>query len=238
MVLNYVSRAADAAHGVLRPDQRLDFARRLRARIEAERRGSQDARDVAKVLTRFGDPVALVQREARRLAAPPTPPAADPPADPPGEPAPRTPAGPRPTLRLPAVRPGSRRAAAGRGGAGGVVRGQPRDVAALVVLALAALLVPVGLPAVAIFQVPVLVWAAGAAAVLFSDTWTVGDKLAGAGTPLFGYTVGGVLVGGLQAAEPGLEAFVARFFEVSGVMFMIGTALGVAWLAYRLLDVS
>ncbi|MER6575668.1 hypothetical protein [Nonomuraea sp. NPDC001023] len=212
MVLNYVSRAADAAHGVLRPDQRLDFARRLRARIEAERRGSQDARDVAKVLTRFGDPVALVQREARRLAAPPTPPAAAPPADPP------------PT--------------AGRRGAGGVVRGQPRDVAALVVLAVAALLVPVGLPAVAIFQVPVLVWAAGAAAVLFSDTWTVGDKLAGAGAPLFGYTAGGVLVGGLQAAEPGLEAFVARFFEVSGVMFMIGTALGVAWLAYRLLDVS
>ncbi|YCK34035.1 hypothetical protein ACNF49_08060 [Actinomadura sp. ATCC 39365] len=196
MVLNYVSRAADAAHGVLRPDQRLDFARRLRARIEAERRGSQDARDVAKVLTRFGDPAALVEREARRLAHPP--------ADP----------------------------------AGSVLRGRPRDVAAVVVLALAALLVPVGLPAVAIFQVPVLVWAAGAVAVLFSDTWTLGDKLAGAGAPLFGYTVGGVLVGGLQVAEPGLEAFVARFFEVSGVMFMIGTALGVVWLAYRLLDVS
>ncbi|MEU1388741.1 MULTISPECIES: hypothetical protein [unclassified Nonomuraea] len=102
MVLNYVSRAADAAHGVLRPDQRLDFARRLRARIEAERRGSQDARDVAKVLTRFGDPVALVEREARRLAH-----------------------------------------------------------VAVVVPALAAPLAPVGLPAVAIFQVPVLVWASG-----------------------------------------------------------------------------
>ncbi|MEU8325061.1 hypothetical protein AB0C33_42425 [Nonomuraea sp. NPDC048881] len=74
--------------------------------------------------------------------------------------------------------------------------------------------------------------------MLFSDTWTAGDKLAGAGAPLFGYTVGGVLVGGFQAAEPGPAAFVVRFFEVSGVMFMIGTALGVAWLAYRLLDVS
>ncbi|MFI7109845.1 hypothetical protein ACIBK9_26295 [Nonomuraea sp. NPDC050227] len=208
MVLNYVSRAADAAHGVLRPDQRLDFARRLRARIEAERRGSQDARDVAKVLTRFGDPVALVEREARRLANPAAAPTVGPSAD-------------RPTELT-----------------GSVVRGRPRDLAALVVLALAALLVPVGLPAVAIFQVPVLVWAAGAAAVLFSDTWTAGDKLAGAGAPLFGYTVGGVLVGGFQAAEPGPAAFVARFFEVSGVMFMIGTALGVAWLAYRLLDVS
>ncbi|MGW2215471.1 hypothetical protein ACWCSD_10830 [Nonomuraea sp. NPDC001684] len=258
MVLNYVSRAADAAHGVLRADQRLDFARRLRARIEAERRGSQDARDVAKVLTRFGDPVALVEREARRLADPaaaPTDPAIGPPAGPPadqladqpagrrGESAPRASAGPRPTLRLPAVRPGTGRAATGpaatgRRGVGSVVRGRPRDLAALVVLALAALLVPVGLPAVAIFQVPVLVWAAGAAAVLFSDTWTAGDKLAGAGAPLFGYTVGGVLVGGFQAAEPGPAAFVARFFEVSGVMFMIGTALGVAWLAYRLLDVS
>ncbi|MEV3984931.1 hypothetical protein [Nonomuraea sp. NPDC049758] len=238
MVLNYVSRAADAAHGVLRPDQRLDFARRLRARIEAERRGSQDARDVAKVLTRFGDPVALVEREARRLAVPPAAPAVEPPMGPPAELASQTPAGPRPTLRLPAVRPATGPAVTGRRGAGSVVRGRPRDLAALVVLALAALLVPVGLPAVAIFQVPVLVWAAGAAAVLFSDTWTAGDKLAGAGAPLLGYTAGGVLVGGFQAAEPGPAAFVARFFEVSGVMFMIGTALGVAWLAYRLLDVS
>ncbi|MFI7467009.1 hypothetical protein [Nonomuraea sp. NPDC049646] len=243
MVLNYVSRAADAAHGVLRPDQRLDFARRLRARIEAERRGSQDARDVAKVLTRFGDPVALVQREARRLATPPAPPTAALPATLPAAP-PAAPPAPR-TADLPVTSPAPPTAdlsatppAAGRRRAGSVVRGQPRDIAALVVLALAALLVPVGLPAVAIFQVPVLVWAAGAAVVLFSDTWTAGDKLAGAGAPLFGYTVGGVLVGGLQAAGPGLAAFVARFFEVSGVMFMIGTALGVAWLAYRLLDLS
>ncbi|MEU5861801.1 hypothetical protein ABZ815_11545 [Nonomuraea sp. NPDC047529] len=225
MVLNYVSKAADAAHGVLRPDQRLDFARRLRADIEAERRGSPNARDVAKVLARFGDPAALAEREAHRLARPPAAPATG---------SPRTPAGARSTLRLPAVTAATGPVAA----RGRALRERPRDVAAIVMLVLAASLVPFGLPAVAIFQVPVLVWAAGAAAVLFSDTWTVGDKLAGAGAPLFGYTVGGVLVAGLQVAEPDLEAFVARFFEVSGVMFMIGTALGAAWLGYRLLDVS
>ncbi|MGW4793688.1 hypothetical protein ACWEPC_14935, partial [Nonomuraea sp. NPDC004297] len=77
LVLNYVSKAADAAHGVLRADQRLDFAGRLRARVEAERRGSQDAREVAKVLARFGDPVELVEREARRLAGQGVPTARD-----------------------------------------------------------------------------------------------------------------------------------------------------------------
>ncbi|MER6512479.1 hypothetical protein ABT158_37105 [Nonomuraea sp. NPDC001636] len=45
MVLNYVSRAADAA----------------------ERRGSQDARDVAKVPTRFGAAVRLHGRRHRLL---------------------------------------------------------------------------------------------------------------------------------------------------------------------------
>ncbi|MFC7102558.1 hypothetical protein ACFQQB_20145 [Nonomuraea rubra] len=75
-MLNYVSKAADAAHGVLRADQRLDFAKRLRARIEVERHGSQSAREVAKVLARFGDPAALVEREARRLAEQGSPPSA------------------------------------------------------------------------------------------------------------------------------------------------------------------
>src|SRR5690606_39490419 len=56
MILNYVSKAADAAHGVLSPEQRADFARRLRARIEAERRAGDGAGDVARLLARFGDP--------------------------------------------------------------------------------------------------------------------------------------------------------------------------------------
>ncbi|NUR87336.1 MAG: hypothetical protein HOY71_24910, partial [Nonomuraea sp.] len=119
-----------------------------------------------------------------------------------------------------------------------ILKEHPRDIAAIALLVLAALLVPFGLPAVAIFQVPVLVWAAGAVAVLFSETWTPRDKLLGIGAPLLGYTVGGVLVGGFRVAEAGVQAFVTQFFDVSGVMFMIGTGLGVVWLAYRLLDLS
>ncbi|WP_433515009.1 hypothetical protein ACQP2T_04990 [Nonomuraea sp. CA-143628] len=296
LILNYVSAAADAAHGVLRSDQRLDFAKRLRARIEVERQGSQNPRQVVKVLARFGDPVTLVEREARRLAE----------AGPDG--APGAPAGTRPGT-APTAAPGAARGTvtpgavakaervAGAGGAtpsfpkivddvapagaplgrrlaedhlaprplrglpfarlrqaamssanpmatrgrdaGTIVKEYPRETAAMVVLVLAALLVPVGLPAVAIFQVPVLVWALGASLVAFSEGWVPRDRLIGIGAPLVGYTVGGGLIGGLRVgAEPGVQAFVVQFFDVSGVMFMIGTALGVGWLAYRLVEVN
>ncbi|MCK2213567.1 hypothetical protein MF672_007135 [Actinomadura sp. ATCC 31491] len=281
LVLNYVSKAADAAHGVLRSDQRLDFARRLRARIEAERGGSQSPREVAKLLARFGDPVALVEREARRLAAaapgtaPGTAPAVG--AAPAVRVAPAAGDGlaPGDTRRFPAIvddpgfspavqpvrRPARHRQnrPAGRGlpfaglrraamssanpmATGGrdartVLKEHPRDVGALAVLVVAALLVPFGLPALAIFPVPLVVWAAGAAIVLLSESWEVRDRFLGAGAPLLGYAVGGVLVGGLRVgAEPGLDAFMTQFWAVSGTMFMIGTGLGVLWLGYRLLD--
>ncbi|MEU6780176.1 hypothetical protein ABZ912_13325 [Nonomuraea angiospora] len=298
LVLNYVSKAADAAHGVLRADQRLDFAKRLRARIEEERRGSQNAREVSKVLARFGDPVALVEREARRLAEAgvptmraeagvPTMRAAEegPPAQPSGAQSTARPSGARSTvrpswdesstLRFPAIvddadaPPGVRtyrRVATeslgrGRGlpfaglrrmamssanpmATGGrdartLVKEHPRDAAAMVVLVVAALLLPFDLPPLAIFEIPVVVWAAGAVLVLFSESWSLRDKLLGIGAPLLGYSAGGVLVGGLRVgSEPGLQAFFAQFYSVSGTMFMIGTGLGVVWLAYRLLDVS
>lgn len=48
-----------------------------------------------------------------------------------------------------------------------------------------------------------------------------------------------MLIGGLRVgSEPGLNAFLTQFWAVSGTMFMIGTGIGVVWLAYRLLDVS
>jgi len=48
-----------------------------------------------------------------------------------------------------------------------------------------------------------------------------------------------VVIGGLRVgAEAGWDAFLTEFWSVSGVMFMLGTGLGVVWLAYRLLDVS
>jgi hypothetical protein len=286
LVLNYVSRAADAAHGVLRADQRLDFAKRLRARIETERRGSQNAREVSRVLARFGDPVALVEREARRLAeaaadarrdsaaANPDPAAASDGGSQ-GTGQPRGTGRTGATLRFPAVvddrdgppgvqahrriaqerlsRPqgrslpfaGLRRAAmssanpmaTGGRDARTIVKEHPRETAAMVILVVAALLVPFGLPPLAIFEIPVVVWAAGGVLVLLSDGWNVRDKLVGAGAPLLGYSVGGVLIGGLRVgSEPGVQAFFTQFFDVSGTMFMIGTGLGVVWLAYRLLD--
>ncbi|MFG1948903.1 hypothetical protein [Nonomuraea sp. NPDC048826] len=297
LIFNYVSKAADAAHGVLRPDQRLDFTRRLRARIEQERQGSQSAKDVTRLLARFGDPVLLVEREVRRLAqaaapAPspsPSPASASPestlvgdgPLNGPepvvrpvnaSEPVVRPAAGEEPTAAYPRIRDdvppgvarsrrlaeqrlarqerglplaGLRRAAMsvanpmvteGRD-ARTMVKEHPREAAALVVLVMAALLVPFGLPPVAIFQVPVIAWAVGAVMVMFSDTWALRERLIGAGAPLVGYTAGGLIVGGFRVGgEPGLQRFVIEFFNASGVMFMIGTGVGVAWLAYRLLD--
>jgi hypothetical protein len=295
LILNYVSAAADAAHGVLKSDQRLDFAKRLRARIEVERQGSQNPRQVVKVLARFGDPVALVEREARRLAETAQDAASGVPPGTPSGTAPRVaPGAARGTVTPGAVAKAER--VAGAGGAtpffpkivddaapppgarlgrrlaedrlagrpvrglpfarlrqtamssanpmatGGrdattIVKEYPRETAAMAILVLAALLIPFGLPAVAIFRVPVLVWAFGALLVAFSEGWVPRDRLLGVGAPLLGYTLGGTLVGGLRVgAEPGVQAFVVQFFDVSGVMFMIGTGLGVAWLAYRLLS--
>ncbi|NUR86440.1 MAG: hypothetical protein HOY71_20335 [Nonomuraea sp.] len=121
-----------------------------------------------------------------------------------------------------------------------LVRENRREVFALVVLVFGALLIPFDLPAVAIFRPPVLVWALGSVIVLASSsTWALRDRLIGICAPILGYTVGGVLVGGLRAGgQPGLQAFFVQFYDISGVMFMIGTGLGVVWLAYRLWDVS
>ncbi|MGA4993639.1 hypothetical protein [Nonomuraea bangladeshensis] len=282
LVLNYVSRAADAAHGVLRSEQRLDFARRLRARIEAEVGGSENPRAVAKVLDRFGDPAALVEREAHRLATTETATGPGPgsgPATgaglasgPAATGAPGTGLGPGGTRRFPAIRDdtlhaphragqqrGSRSTGLGLPFAGlrrvamstanpmatggrdarTVVKEHPREIGALVILVAAALLVPFGLPSLAIFPVPLVVWAAGTAVVLLSESWEARDRFLGAGAPLLGYAVGGVLVGGLRVgAEPGFDTFMAEFWAVSGTMFMIGTGLGVVWLAYRLLDLT
>lgn len=70
LVLDYLSRVGDIARGSMRGDQRVDFLRRLRARIEEMRASSDGAAEpeqVRKVLARFGDPGALVMRERQRL---------------------------------------------------------------------------------------------------------------------------------------------------------------------------
>ncbi|MFD9950307.1 hypothetical protein ACFWYW_18205 [Nonomuraea sp. NPDC059023] len=256
-----MSAAADAAHGVLRADQRLDFSRRLRARIEQERQGSQSAREVAKVLARFGDPQALVAREARRLAEgqqagerEPEPTSAfpkirDDPGLPPGaaksiklaqDRLSRRPGRGMPLAGLRrAVMSGANPMTTEGRDAGTIVKEHPRETLAMALLLVAALLVPFNLPSVAIFTVPVIIWAIGTVIVLLSDDWTWRDRLLGTSAPILGYSVGGVLIGGLRvSATAGFERFFTEFFNVSGIMFMIGTGLGVVLLAYRLFNVS
>ncbi|MFI9558493.1 hypothetical protein [Nonomuraea endophytica] len=260
LILNYVSAAADAAHGVLRADQRLDFSRRLRARIEQERQGSQSARDVAKVLARFGDPQALVAREARRLAEgqaaeqEPEAPAQfpkirDDPGLPPGvaksvklaqDRLSRRPGRGMPLagLRRAVMSSANPMTTEGRD-AGTIVKEHPRETLAMALLLVAALMVPFNLPSVAIFTVPIIIWAIGTVIVLLSDSWTWRDRLLGTSAPILGYSVGGVLIGGLRVgATAGFERFFTEFFNVSGIMFMIGAGLGVVLLAYRLFNVS
>ncbi|GAA2638353.1 hypothetical protein SMC26_35035 [Actinomadura fulvescens] len=67
LVLEYLGKVADAAHGELSSRERLDFCNRLRRRIDEHRHGSTDPRRVRQVLARFGDPTFLVARERRRL---------------------------------------------------------------------------------------------------------------------------------------------------------------------------
>ncbi|MBG0826470.1 hypothetical protein HS041_01560 [Planomonospora sp. ID67723] len=325
LVLEYVSRAADAAHGVLRPEQRIDFVHRLRERIDAERRGSESAAVVEKVLARFGDPVVLVEREVMRLAGErarqrpaeaagrtgpvirpsgvvprPAPPPDDPPTlvtsvepvtqelpaveerSPDAAPASRPP-GPGTSQGMPpgmarsieearralagersGTGPVRRRRGAGRDGGerppgrrdrwrrpggrerrpgGGrdaadavsILSERPREVAGMVLLALAAVLVPLPLAPVAVFPIPFVVWAVGTAVVLSCPGWEVGDKTLGVAVPLLAYSVGGAAAAFIRTGGA-IERMVDDFFRVSGLIFVIGTAVGVLWLAYRLVN--
>ncbi|RCG22413.1 hypothetical protein DQ384_35395 [Sphaerisporangium album] len=309
LVLEYVSRVADLCHGVLRTDQRLDFVRRLRARIEEERGGREDVASVRKVIARFGDPAVLIQRELQRLSdAEPegvrpargrprgVAPARVPPRGPGGVTSAAGVAGddfgdddtavipvviddsptmvspprrPLPSPRPPSPWPSSagrpprtgrppppvgrvpgplmdrlRGAASGARATDGrdartVLRNDRREVIGMGLLLLAGLLIPPPLPYVAIFPIPVLVWALGALTVLASEGWVFGDRLTGALAPVGAYVVGGVVLGAVrtpEAAGDGFQAFITAFFDVSGLMFMFGAVAGVLWLGYRLFN--
>lgn len=260
MVLDYVALAADAARGVLRPEQRIDFVKRLRASIELERRGARTAAEVAKVIARYGDPRLLVEREVKRLS-----PVAEPVPDTPRKTAQFPVAGPRivddippgvlrgrqlaqQRLTRPARRSpfsGLRRAimssanpfaTEGRD-AGTILQDHPREVTAMVVLLVAALLVPFRVGELAIFEIPVLVWGAGAVLVLMSEGWTLRERLWGLASPMLGYALGGALVAAVRLGGiGGFDRFLVEFWAVSGIMFMIGTGLGVARMAYQLFN--
>ena len=86
---------------------------------------------------------------------------------------------------------------------------------------------------------PVLVWAASALTVLACEGWIFKDRLAGLVAPGAAYLIGGVLLGAIRAPETpgqGFQAFLASFWGVSGLMFMLGAGGGAFWLGYRLFN--
>ncbi|GGS72879.1 hypothetical protein GCM10010156_34740 [Planobispora rosea] len=123
----------------------------------------------------------------------------------------------------------------GRSGTGSIPAARPREVAGIAVLVLAALLVPVPLAPVAIFPIPFLVWAVGTAVVLSCSGWEVGDKVLSAAAPVLVYAIGGAAVA-IARAEGDLDRMISGFHDVSGSMFVLGTAVGALWLAYRLVN--
>ena len=71
IVLDYLRRVADAAHGVLRSDERLEFLARVRRRIDEVRvrQHAHKPAQVQRIIARLGSPAALVEQERLRLAA-------------------------------------------------------------------------------------------------------------------------------------------------------------------------
>lgn len=275
LVLDYVSRVADAAHGVLRTEQRLELVQRVRARVERERGGSTDPRRVAKMLTRMGPPEHLVEQEVRRLAGTAAGDAggaaagggsavtvrARPAVDlesypfvvddatdrpPPGVFERRrlgrrvmimsaTRRAPFAWLRRIAMAVGNPMATDGRD-ARTIVLNHRRETLGVLLLVVAGLLVPFRPGSVAIFPVPLLVWAVAALVVLTGTAWDLRDRLIGIFAPLVGYVAGGAVVGGLRAPDLGIASLLGSFHEAAGAMFIIGAAAGVCRLGFRLLN--
>lgn len=117
-----------------------------------------------------------------------------------------------------------------------IFHGHPREVAALALLALAALLVPIRFPAVVIFPVPGIVWAVGAVVTLSCQGWNMPDRLAGLGAPALAWIFGGGILALTGPDRTSVAGLLARFNEVAGIAFIIGTAAGLTWLLYRLFD--
>ncbi|GIH78506.1 hypothetical protein [Planobispora longispora] len=122
-----------------------------------------------------------------------------------------------------------------RSDAGSILASRPREVVGVVVLAVAGLLVPASLAPIAIFSIPFIVWAVGTVVVLSCPGWEVGDKVLGVAAPVLVYAIGGAAVA-IARAKGDLGRMLSGFQDVSGSMFIIGTVLGVLWLAYRLFN--
>ncbi|MEU8381957.1 hypothetical protein AB0C32_22550, partial [Streptosporangium sp. NPDC048865] len=116
-----------------------------------------------------------------------------------------------------------------------ILLGHRRETIGMVLLALAGLLIPFPLAPIAIFRIPVLVWAVAVLVVIACENWHTSDKALGLAAPIVSYSLGGGLVA-LVRARNDLGAVVDEFFTISGLMFMLGTAWAVFWLAYRLVN--
>ncbi len=214
IVLDFLSRTADAAHGTLRSDERVRFIARLRASIEQRRReaGAVEPAEVRQILAAFGDPRALVEREVRRLHE---------------------------ASVASASGSGEARAAANGGAPGAAqpaafdlvaaARRFARELLALLLLGLGGMLLPIPL------------WLIGAAIGLTSRVWGAADKLAGIGGPLL-VTVAGVGVVGALNKNPSipvdLHAYVAAAHAHAPLLMRIGAVAGAGYLAARLLRAS
>ncbi len=253
LVLDYLSRAADAAHRTLRSDERMRFIARLRVSIEQQRRAASavEPAEVRRVLAKFGDPKVLVARERRSLDE-----AMAPGGDVGGTGTPDE--ATQVTVKQGAAGQGAAwQDAAGQGMgrppeaffpspqvAGPddvgqpaapvpqvafdptlVIRRFPRELLALVLLGLGGMLLPFPL------------WLIGAVTGLTSRIWSTGDKFIGIAGPLI-ITVAGVGVIGALNKHPGvpvdLHAYVAAVRADASLIFRIGAVLGALYLGARL----
>jgi hypothetical protein len=247
LMLEYLSRVADAAHGVLRSDERLAFVTRLRASIERQRQatGAYELGQVRRLLAKFGEPSALVARERRRLdaerAAGSVAPAVNRAA--------RTAGGVGNSARRRATIPAKQRLRGGApqpirvGRSGATTPEQPqvpqpafdpmslirrfrREALALVLLGPGAIVLPFPL------------WLIGAAIGLTSWVWSVRDKSIGLVGP-FLVTAAGVGFMGALNKNPSipvdLHAYLNAAHEDAGILIRVSAAAGALYLGARLL---
>jgi hypothetical protein len=219
IVLEYLSRANDAAHRCLGSRERLDFVTRLRQRIEEHRAqagGATKPDEVRKVLARFGDPETLVRRERRRLDELATT------ATPTAEADAAAGIGAADAPARAGVSGAARPAAPVRVAGGGSVemdelfRSRPVEAGAVALLGVGGLVLPVPL------------WIFGAAVAVFSRVWTAREKA-------IALVVPPLLVAMAVAASDGLGAL-GRLDagHVPPPLRLAGPA-GAGYLAWRLL---
>lgn len=226
LVLDYLSRVADEACGVLRSDERLRLVTRLRAAIEQQRHtlGASGLAGVRNLLDTLGDPKLVVERERRRLDAAARGAGGLGTAS---EPAPSAAAG---RAGGPASGPRARHDPQTAFDLMPVTRAFGREVLALMLLTPGGLLLWPPLW-------PVL-WLIGTVLALASRTWSRPDKFIGLAGPLV-VTVAGIVIVGALNKNPSmgvdLHSYVAAA-QVNGRMLLRACAMaGVVFLGARLL---